>query len=205
MIPGGPGPWFCCLLFNTSTTKCKKQTHLIAHTLPHLAVDVLNKASPLQEKSDCWVAILKIGPFEKWCDCVSFLQLWTNHTRGKLRRLERGMELFYAYHQQYQLRAWLQSKTRDETVAEHESGGGGGEVVGGEEEDVEENEGDDNEASKNNQDQAAALFAPPQLMGVFGGGGGGGPITTVRMIKDAHIKLQQHSSLKRRKLSASKK
>ena len=35
-VPGGLGPWFVSLLFNTSEGP-KKQTHLCAHTYPHHA------------------------------------------------------------------------------------------------------------------------------------------------------------------------
>jgi hypothetical protein len=134
MLPGGPGPWFCSLLFNTSDDS-KKQTHLIAHTLPHLAVDVLNtekkrkrrrgSVSAAQQQQDeedvedvsavanataeCWIMILKIGPFNVWSDAVAFLNLWTGKTRGKARRLERGLELYEQYGVAYQLNLWGQS------------------------------------------------------------------------------------------------
>jgi hypothetical protein len=140
MLPGGPGPWFCSLLFNTSDDS-KKQTHLIAHTLPHLAVDVLNTekkrkrrrgsvsaaaaAAAAQQQdeeaedvsaaanataaAECWIMILKIGPFNVWSDAVAFLNLWTGKTRGKARRLERGLELYEQYGVAYQLNLWGQS------------------------------------------------------------------------------------------------
>jgi Ni/Co efflux regulator RcnB len=151
MLPGFFGPWFVGLLFNTSR-KCKKQTHLIAHTLPHLAVDYLNKpvaaiapattAAPAaaaaaiavaskkkkktsrkkkredneeeedeeeeEEEEGCWVMILKIGPFEQWSNAMAFLNMWTSKTRGKTRRLERGIELFNDYKDAYNLRMWIQ-------------------------------------------------------------------------------------------------
>lgn len=138
MLPGGPGPWFCSLLFNTSDDS-KKQTHLIAHTVPHLAVEVLNTekkrkrrrgsaaAAQQQQQQDeedledvsaaanataaaeCWIMILKIGPFNVWSDAVAFLNLWTGKTRGKARRLERGLELYEQYAVAYQLNLWGQS------------------------------------------------------------------------------------------------
>jgi hypothetical protein len=44
ITPGGLGPWFCSLFFNTSTSeKCKKQTHIVAHTYPHLVLDAMNR------------------------------------------------------------------------------------------------------------------------------------------------------------------
>jgi hypothetical protein len=116
-----PGPWFCSLLFNTSE-ECKKQTHLISHTLPHLAVDVLNKPPTVgseekkrsrETEENCWVMILKVGPFEKWAHSVAFLNLWTEKTRGKMRRLERGLDLFHMYKNAYKLKLWAQPASRD--------------------------------------------------------------------------------------------
>lgn len=134
------------LLFNTSQ-KNKKQTHLIAHTLPHLAVDYLNK--PLlasssssgssqrkkkrlkvkredehegdgddddENEDGCWVMILKIGPFDRWSNAMAFLNMWTSKTRGKMRRLERGIELFNDYKDKYQLRMWIQQTDRDASL-----------------------------------------------------------------------------------------
>ena len=40
--PGGPGPWFVALLFNTNG-KDKKQSEIVSHTYPHFMVDFLNK------------------------------------------------------------------------------------------------------------------------------------------------------------------
>jgi hypothetical protein len=123
MIPGGLGPWFCSLLFNTSE-KCKKQTHLVAHTFPHLALDALNKKATTTTTTaieNCWVMMIKIGPFERWEECVSFLNLWTTKTRGKTRRLERGVELFKIYHARYALKMWVQTKTKQQVVEEYAS------------------------------------------------------------------------------------
>lgn len=111
---GGMGPWFCALLFNTSE-ECKKQTHLLAHTLPHLAPDVLNKS----ESDDCWVTIIKVGPFEVWDECVAYLNLWTLRTRGRLRRLERGIEIFRKYAKPLGLTFWYQNETRETIMEQH--------------------------------------------------------------------------------------
>lgn len=111
-VPGGQGPWFCGLIFNTSDV-CKKQTHLIAHTLPHFAVDSLNKKhQKSKERDNCWILIMKIGPFERWSHAVAFLHLWTDKSRGKFRRIERGLELFYAYHISYNLKLWAIQETQ---------------------------------------------------------------------------------------------
>jgi hypothetical protein len=111
-VPGGLGPWFCGLVFNTSDA-CKKQTHLTAHTLPHLAEDILNKKHPKsKERDNCWIMIMKIGPFERWSHALAFLHLWTDKSRGKFRRIERGLELFYAYQVDYNLRLWTIRETQ---------------------------------------------------------------------------------------------
>lgn len=111
-VPGGTGPWFCCLLFNTAK-KSKKKTHLIAHTLPHLALDVLNHddraAAPPLPESCCWIMILKVGPFQHWAASVRFLDLWSP-TRGKKKRLERGLELYMSYRTTYSLQLWTQKE-----------------------------------------------------------------------------------------------
>jgi hypothetical protein len=112
MVPGGQGPWFCGLIFNTSDS-CKKQTHLTAHTLPHLAVDSLNKKHQKSKDRDhCWVMIMKIGPFERWSCALAFLHLWTDKSRGKFRRIERGLELFSTYQRDYNLKMWTIKETQ---------------------------------------------------------------------------------------------
>lgn len=107
MTPGGLGPWFCALFFNTSTDS-KKQTHLIAHTLPHLACDMLNRNGAAS--GDSWIIMLKIGPFSDWNVAIAFLEQWMSRKRGKQRRLERGVELFALYRQQYGLVLWSQAR-----------------------------------------------------------------------------------------------
>lgn len=104
--PGGQGPWFCALLFNTSRTS-KKQTHLLAHTLPHLAADVLNKGSGR------WVIMQKVGPFEEWTTCVAYLNEWMQMTRGRQKRLEKGMELFKRMQRSLSITMWVQTKPRE--------------------------------------------------------------------------------------------
>ena len=110
------GPWFCSLFFNTSS-ECKKQTHLEAHTYPHLAEDALNKGiSATRNEDNCWIIILKVGPFEKWDHAVNFRDLWASHTRGKLFRLERGIQLFKTYKDTYNLKMWAQTEMRTEAI-----------------------------------------------------------------------------------------
>lgn len=111
-VPGGLGPWFVVLAFNTSTSeKCKKHTHLVAHTLPHLAIDNLKRSHSqgLDPKADdFWVIMMKVGPFEDWNVCVSYLNEWNMQTRGRTRRLERGWNLYTRYKSTYHLCMWGQ-------------------------------------------------------------------------------------------------
>lgn len=104
--PGGLGPWFCALFFNLNR-KSKKQTHLIAHTWPHLAGDLLNKPGG----KDAWIMMLKVGPFAQSDAAEAFLALWTGHNKGQQRRLERGIELYARYRHQYaELVLWGQAQ-----------------------------------------------------------------------------------------------
>jgi hypothetical protein len=98
--PGGQGPWFCALLCNTAPTS-RKQTHIIAHTLPHLSVSFLNSRG-----NDRWVILMKIGPFSCWSSAVCFLRLWTLRTRGQGRRVDKGMELFQRHCNELHLTMW---------------------------------------------------------------------------------------------------
>jgi hypothetical protein len=100
----------------------KKYTHVVAHTLPHLVVDVLNRneSSTSNKKrsgsDDCWIMVFKIGPFTHWLDSVAFLNQWLCKTRGKTHRMERGLELFAAHREQFNLRLWTQTRKRDEAL-----------------------------------------------------------------------------------------
>ena len=60
--------------------------------------------------------ILKIGPFDLWSEAVTFLNLWSDKTRGKSRRLERGLELFAMYGHVHNLCLWGQSETQEEIL-----------------------------------------------------------------------------------------
>ena len=111
------GPWFVALLFNTST-KSKKQTHIVAHTFPHLAVDILNKYGA----SDCWVIMIKVGPFDSWDTCIAYLSVWTQNTRGRNKRLERGVEIYNSYCEMYNLTMWVQTKFAGEITKKPATG-----------------------------------------------------------------------------------
>lgn len=107
--PGGMGPWFNCLFFNTNE-RSKKKTHLLAHTLPHLGLDYLNR------NSEGWAIIQKIGPFEVWQDAVDFHKAWNEKTRGKVPRFERGLELYHMYKDTYNLKLWMPTQTQEEVI-----------------------------------------------------------------------------------------
>ena len=107
--PGGLGPWFAALAFSTSAEQ--RQTHLIPHTQPHLVLDALNRRKR-HDSTDSWVLMLKVGPFERWNDCVSFSRAWMDKTRGMLPHLKRGMELYQRYRERYALRIWVQTEPR---------------------------------------------------------------------------------------------
>lgn len=118
MIPNGPGPWFCALLFNTSLEeKCKTQTHLAVHTFPHLYIDYFNS----KKEGVCWVMVLKIGPFKKWKDACSFHAAWSTNTRGKTRRLEKGLALLDQFRERFHLHAWAEYSVRDECIAKFQN------------------------------------------------------------------------------------
>lgn len=148
--PGGLGPWFCALFFNLNR-KSKKQTHLIAHTWPHLAGDLLNKPGG----KDAWIMMLKVGPFAQ-CDAAeAFLALWTGHNKGQQRRLERGIELYARYRHQYaELVLWGQTQM---TVPTAPTNGGGGEDTQAAADD------DDADADADDPPSAKRLRADPPL------------------------------------------
>lgn len=104
---GGPGPWFAALLLKTvaaDDASGSRQTRLIAHTYPHLALDILNRG---QNK---WIIMSKVGPFEAWADCAAFVAQWTKHTRGPERHLKRGHELYDRYARSCRLQYWQQQE-----------------------------------------------------------------------------------------------
>jgi hypothetical protein len=122
--PGGFGPWFCAFMVNTGE-KPKKFTHVAAHTMPHLLVDALNrtgettngaKSRKRTREQDCWIMVFKIGPFNYWQDSVDFLNQWLCKTRGKIHRMERGLELFSMYRQRFHLCLWTQPRKRDDAL-----------------------------------------------------------------------------------------
>lgn len=116
--PGGMGPWFVVLACNTSlSSTCKKHTHLMAHTMPHLAIDCLKRGSA----SEFWVILHKVGPFEDWKQCVSYLQQWNAQTRGRLRRIERGWLLYQQHKDELGLSMWSQTLPLDSQLKKLQS------------------------------------------------------------------------------------
>jgi len=105
---GGPGPWFCALYFNLADAKgTKKQTDLRVHTYPLLFEHVLN-GSRVAASCQGWIIIMMVGYFERWRDAVAYHTLWASQTRGKFRRIQRGLDLFHTYAHAYNLRLWIQ-------------------------------------------------------------------------------------------------
>lgn len=120
--PGGYGPWFCAFLVNTAPHP-KKHTHLVSHAMPHLFADALNRNSG-EGSQDCWIILLKIGPFNHWLDSVAFLNQWLCKTRGIVHRIERGLKLFSTHRERYGLCLWTQMRTRDDVVNQFRSNPG---------------------------------------------------------------------------------
>lgn len=114
---GGPGPWFCALYFNLADSKgTKKQTDLRVHTYPLLFERVMNGPKAASVGSQGWVIIMMVGHFERWEDAVAYHTLWASQTRGKFRRIQRGLDLFHEYAEQYKLRLWAQPLKRNEAI-----------------------------------------------------------------------------------------
>lgn len=135
LYPGGLGPWFVAMLINVSNSN-KKQTHILAHTYPHLAVDILNKgtykiggddedknkqdtkkrsgvSSSSSSKDNFWILLIKVGPFTNWANCISYLNLWSYKTRGRSKRIEKGIELYLQYCNKLSLTLWVQTHTKN--------------------------------------------------------------------------------------------
>jgi len=108
--PGGPGPWFAALLFNTNA-KDKKQSKIISHTYPHFMVDFLNKNTPLDAP---WVLLMKIGPFQNWQDSLSFVTLWSHKTKSKTARIEKGIQLWSEH--AYEITLWIEQRQKNQMI-----------------------------------------------------------------------------------------
>lgn len=111
ILPSGHGPWFVALLWNT--TQSKKQTEIVAHTYPHLFTQVYNN----KDKNAFWVILMKMGPFDEWSKCVILCQQWSQKTRDRVARIEKGITL----HQKMDdITLWIQTKDRETIKKEYE-------------------------------------------------------------------------------------
>jgi hypothetical protein len=108
--PGGPGPWFVALLFNTNA-RDKKQSELVSHTYPHFVVDFLNKNAPANAP---WILFMKIGPCESWHQSLAFLESWSHKARSKTARIERGIQLWQEH--QDDITLWIEARQKNEAI-----------------------------------------------------------------------------------------
>ncbi len=139
---------------------------------------------------DCWVMILKVGPFEQWANSVAFLNLWTSKTRGKMRRLERGIELFNNYKDLYRLKLWLQPNDRSSSLEQFYRHTQIPPAI------VVKEEPEEEEAFLcENEDDVTNNMSLADMKSIFGSS----TLDTisVRTIKDAHNKLESTSKKKK--------
>lgn len=108
---GGMGPWFCSLYFSLADSP-KKQTDLRVHTYPRLLERLMNGPKASAFGTGGWVLVMMVGYFEQWTDALAFYTLWAKQTRGKTRRMQRGLDLFARYRDEYKLKLWLQPQDR---------------------------------------------------------------------------------------------
>lgn len=114
--PKGHGPWFVALLWNTS--KSKKHTEIVAHTYPHLYTYHFNK----KDAKSFWVILMKIGPFEEWSKCVEFFTQWSQKTRNRMARIEKGILMHQKIHPSPKggVTLWVQTKDKDTIRREYD-------------------------------------------------------------------------------------
>lgn len=113
VVPLGHGPWFVALLWNTNQSK--KQTEIVAHTYPHLFTQFYNN----KDKNAFWVILMKIGPFDEWSKCTKLCQQWSQKTRDRVARIEKGITL----HQKMtdtKTTLWIQTKDRETIRKEYD-------------------------------------------------------------------------------------
>ena len=108
--PGGPGPWFVALLFNTNG-KDKKQSEIVSHTYPHFMVDFLNKNT---DTNTPWILLMKIGPFQDWQESLSFLNSWSYKTKNKTARIEKGIQLWQEH--QDKMTLWIEPRQKSQLI-----------------------------------------------------------------------------------------
>lgn len=100
--PRGFGPWCVALFAHTGADVSKRQTEIRIETYPEL-VPWAHRQSGQQG----WTLTISIGPFQSWRDALVFHHQWLQPTRGKTRRIQRGLELLAKWHQHYGLYMWV--------------------------------------------------------------------------------------------------
>jgi hypothetical protein len=108
--PIGYGPWAIALFVHTGSTSCKRQTEIRIETYPELVPWAHGQCG-----QPGWVLVMMIGIFSSWEAAFLFYQQWIQPTRGKTRRIQRGLELLAKWCTTYHLCMWIQSKTLEET------------------------------------------------------------------------------------------
>lgn len=109
--PRGHGPWFVALLWDTCE-RSKKHTEIVIHTYPHLYTHFYNN-----KDGSFWVILMKIGPFEEWGKCVEFFNQWSQKTRNRMARIEKGILL---HQNKSSLTLWIQTKDKETIKKEYE-------------------------------------------------------------------------------------
>lgn len=61
-----------------------------------------------------------VGPFGVWEEAVTFHRLWCQQTRGKVRRIQRGVRLYMHFRKRYNLTMELQTKQKPEILAKQQ-------------------------------------------------------------------------------------
>lgn len=119
MLPSGYGPWVVALLVHTGQggSSSKRQTELRIETYPELLPWAHARCG-----QPGWALVMMVGIFTSWDAAVGFYQQWLQPTRGKTRRIQRGLELIGTWYKQYHLYAWIQSTP----ASEYTSSSGGG-------------------------------------------------------------------------------
>lgn len=104
--PIGFGPWVIALLVHTGKGASKRQTEIRIDTYPELLPWAHRQCG-----QHGWIVVMMIGIFESWHTALLFYHQWLQPTRGKTRRIQRGLELHGQWWRQHDLRMWVQSKT----------------------------------------------------------------------------------------------
>jgi hypothetical protein len=112
-VPIGFGPWAIALLVHTGKGTSKRQTEIRIETYPELV-----PWAHRQGGQPGWVIAMMVGVFESWRAALAFYHQWLQPTRGKTRRIQRGLELHEQWWKPYGLHMWIQSKTLEQVETE---------------------------------------------------------------------------------------